>query len=155
MKDSQKMNELLKEEMEGRDFLGRKKAVADEISSKMEAEIERRTKRKYEQNSDELKQKSYRLKQKEKELSERERAVNEATRNYNNNFDMSDRIEKLEQRNMQLERMLHVFARSVFKLSKKIYKEALSALAEVGQRELLKIANIVRDEPGRNKEQSR
>ena len=52
--------------MEGRDFLGRKKAVADEISSKMEAEIERRTKRKYEQNSDELKQKSYRLKQKEK-----------------------------------------------------------------------------------------
>ena len=68
---------------------------------------------------------------------------------------MSDRIEKLEQRNMQLERMLHVFARSVFKLSKKIYKEALSALAEVGQRELLKIANIVRDEPGRNKEQSR
>ena len=56
---------------------------------------------------------------------------------------------------MQLERMLHVFARSVFKLSKKIYKEALSALAEVGQRELLKIANIVRDEPGRNKEQSR
>ena len=155
LKDSQKMNELLKEEMEGRDFLGRKKAVADEISSKMEAEIERRTKRKYEQNSDELKQKSYRLKQKEKELSERERAVNEATRNYNNNFDMSDRIEKLEQRNMQLERMLHVFARSVFKLSKKIYKEALSALAEVGQRELLKIANIVRDEPGRNKEQSR
>ena len=55
---------------------------------------------------------------------------------------------ELEQRNMQLERMLHVFARSVFKLSKKIYKEALSALAEVGQRELLKIANIVRDEPG-------
>ena len=85
----------------------------------MEAEIERRTKRKYEQNSDELKQKSYRLKQKEKELSERERAVNEATRNYNNNFDMSDRIEKLEQRNMQLERMLHVFARSVFKLSRR------------------------------------
>lgn len=155
LKDSQKMNELLKEEMEGRDFLGRKKAVADEISSKMEAEIERRTKRRYEQNSDELKQKSYRLKQKEKELSEREKAVNEAVRNYNSNFDMADRIEKLEQRNMQLERMLHVFARSVFKLSKKIFKEALSALAEVGQRELLKIANIVRDEPGQRKEQSR
>ena len=65
LKDSQKMNELLKGN--GRTgFPGQKKAVADEISSKMEAEIERRTKRKYEQNSDELKQKSYRLKQKEK-----------------------------------------------------------------------------------------
>ena len=133
LQGTKRENEILQEELQKRDLFGRKKAVAEEISSKMEAEIERRTKRKYEQNSDELKQKSYRLKQKEKELSERERAVNEATRNYNNNFDMSDRIEKLEQRNMQLERMLHVFARSVFKLSKKIYKEALSALAEVGQ----------------------
>ena len=68
---------------------------------------------------------------------------------------MSDRIEKLEQRNMQLERMLHVFARSVFKLSRRYTRKPYQPWQKVGQRELLKIANIVRDEPGRNKEQSR
>lgn len=150
--DSQKMNELLKEEMASRDFLGRKKSVHDEISIKMEMEISRRANRRYDMMSQELNVRSSNLKRKEEELLRRERAVAKENEKYNDYQKLNDRVERLENRNRKLRKMIRSFGRAVFRLSQTVFQEALSALKDFAQDDLLEIAGIKRKEHNHKKE---
>lgn len=137
LQGTKRENEILQEELQKRDLFGRKKAVAEEISHKMELEISRRVSKQYNEISQELKDKSYRLKKKEEELSKREEAISKVVDDYNDRFNLADRVEKLERRNKYLSNVLTVFAKNVYKLSKSIFKEAIAGLKDFVQEDLL------------------
>lgn len=144
LQDTKRENDILQEELQKRDLFGRKKAVADEISHKMEMEISRRVDRRYNEVSRDLKDKSYRLKKKEKELAEREAEVSKVVDAYNNRYELAERVEKLERRNKYLSNVLTVFAKNVFKLSKAIFKEAIAGLKDFVQDDLLDRVGVTR-----------